>query len=252
MKLFVSDFDRTFYVNHEISHENIEAVKMWQQRGNLFLIATGRELTSLDSELNKYSVSPDFYICNNGAAIYDKNQTLLYHKSIVREVGREVVEYIHSHYENSIGISSLDTKYKINECCGVNTQNGFSMALEIEEITKIAEFVQIHKKFSNKELVQKLAYDLEEKYSESVSIFLNVMNVDIVALNVSKATAIDFIATVVDVRREEIYVMGDSYNDIDMIRAYDGFAMLSAEDVIKSSAKGVYESVAACMKDVCK
>lgn len=252
MKLFVSDFDRTFYVNHEISRENIEAVKMWQQRGNLFLIATGRELTSLDSELKKYSVSPDFYICNNGGAIYDKNQNLLYHKSIASEVGREVVEFIHSRYENSIGISSLDTKYKINERCGVNTQNGFSMTLEIEEITEIDEFVQIHKKFSDKELVEKLAYDLEEKFSESVSVFPNVMNVDIVALNVSKAMAIDFIATVVDVRREGIYVMGDSYNDIAMIRAYDGFAMLSAEDVIKSSAKDVYESVAACMKDVCE
>lgn len=39
MKCAVSDFDRTLYVNGAVSERNIEAVKQWQRKGNLFFIA---------------------------------------------------------------------------------------------------------------------------------------------------------------------------------------------------------------------
>ena len=44
MKCAVSDFDRTLYVERMIGEEDKNAVLNWQKSGNLFVIATGRNL----------------------------------------------------------------------------------------------------------------------------------------------------------------------------------------------------------------
>ena len=69
MKCAVSDFDRTLYVNGAVSERNIEAVKQWQRKGNLFFIATGRNLASIKEQLGFFDLEPDGLILNNGAAI---------------------------------------------------------------------------------------------------------------------------------------------------------------------------------------
>ena len=52
-KMLASDFDRTFYVNCEITEANIRAVENWRQQGNLFVIATGREESILREKLEE-------------------------------------------------------------------------------------------------------------------------------------------------------------------------------------------------------
>ena len=52
--MLASDFDRTFYVNCEITEANIRAVENWRQQGNLFVIATGREESILREKLEEW------------------------------------------------------------------------------------------------------------------------------------------------------------------------------------------------------
>lgn len=47
MKCAVSDFDRTLYVEQMIGEEDKNAVLNWQKSGNLFVIATGRNLGTI-------------------------------------------------------------------------------------------------------------------------------------------------------------------------------------------------------------
>ena len=47
MKCAVSDFDRTLYVERMIGEEDKNAVLNWQKSGNLFVIATGRNLGTI-------------------------------------------------------------------------------------------------------------------------------------------------------------------------------------------------------------
>ena len=68
-KMLASDFDRTFYVNCEITEANIRAVENWRQQGNLFVIATGREESILREKLEEWEAEADYLICNNGARI---------------------------------------------------------------------------------------------------------------------------------------------------------------------------------------
>ena len=61
-KMLASDFDRTFYVNCEITEANIRAVENWRQQGNLFVIATGREESILREKLEEWEAEADYLI----------------------------------------------------------------------------------------------------------------------------------------------------------------------------------------------
>ena len=49
MKILVSDFDNTFYTQK--IEENVKLVNQFREKGNVFIIATGRPLYLLKSDL---------------------------------------------------------------------------------------------------------------------------------------------------------------------------------------------------------
>ena len=90
MKCAVSDFDRTLYVERMIGEEDKNAVLNWQKSGNLFVIATGRNLGTIKPIFESYGFSPDFWILNNGAMIADRDGKTLFTKLIPRETALAV------------------------------------------------------------------------------------------------------------------------------------------------------------------
>ena len=72
--------DRTLYVERMIGEEDKNAVLNWQKSGNLFVIATGRNLGTIKPIFESYGFSPDFWILNNGAMIADRDGKTLFTK----------------------------------------------------------------------------------------------------------------------------------------------------------------------------
>lgn len=61
----------------KVMAEDSEAIRKWQQAGNLFVIVTGRAKESLDKYLDKDGIKPDYYVTNNGSVIYDAQGNVL-------------------------------------------------------------------------------------------------------------------------------------------------------------------------------
>jgi len=75
MDLLVTDFDGTFYDNN---YEN--NIKFIESLSNInFVIATGRNFPSLKKDLK---IKCDYYICNDGGYILDKDYNLIYRNHI--------------------------------------------------------------------------------------------------------------------------------------------------------------------------
>ncbi len=91
MKCAVSDFDRTLYVDGSVSAENLKAVSEWQAAGNRFILATGRNESSLRGLLETYSLKPDALILNNGTLILDGTGKELFCRTIDDQTAREVL-----------------------------------------------------------------------------------------------------------------------------------------------------------------
>ncbi len=75
--LLCSDFDGTLALDGKVSKENIEAIKMFQEKGGLFTLATGRTPLYIADTVSELAVNAPM-ICVNGASLFDctKNKEL--------------------------------------------------------------------------------------------------------------------------------------------------------------------------------
>ena len=95
--------------------------------------------------------------------------------------------------------------------------------------------------YDNKEEELKDYSDFIKKYNYNVFTLENHFHIEIISSKVNKASAIKNIAQKEDVG--EIYVIGDSENDIPMIKEYSGFAVENAKEEVKAIATKTYKYV---------
>ena len=81
-KMIVSDYDQTFYINDEDIEKNKIAVNEFRNKGNIFVIATGRSYDDFMKKKNEYNIEYDYLIINHGATILDKDDNIIFNKKI--------------------------------------------------------------------------------------------------------------------------------------------------------------------------
>lgn len=243
MKCAVSDFDRTLYVNETVSEENIRAVRAWQQAGHWFVIATGRNETSVREKLERYGICPDALILNNGAVIRDAEGKELFCRLLKDEAARRVLRYLHGLNDDGSGVSTREKKWNVLSASHTTTQKAGDGTITIDEIEGLSEIVQIHRRRpGDEEGILQLCEEVNRRFPE-VSAYANVWNADIVAHGVNKAAAIGWLERYMG-GFEEIRVIGDSRNDVEMIRRYRGAAPRHAGAAAREAAAVIVEDVA--------
>ena len=247
MKLFVTDFDKTLYVDRKISHECLKFIDLWKSEGNLFCIATGRDIDSVKTRAEEWKCYPDYWICNNGAVIFNDNMEILHSKIIDPNVMEKVSKYIYENYKDSFCISERGNKTEIQCRVGENNQRDVLRRITIDELHKVEEPFQIHKRFDDIRASKEFSDDLNHKFGEYIVAHCNIFNVDIVAKGISKAEGIKYLQHKIE-EIKCVITIGDSYNDLDMIKAYDGYTLFGAEEDIKKEVRNICESVEHCIK----
>ena len=82
MKILFSDYDGTLYIDGKVSAENVETIREWRAKGNLFAMASGRQHDNLHEVLTNAGVEYDYLLCFNGSEIFDREGRCLYRSSI--------------------------------------------------------------------------------------------------------------------------------------------------------------------------
>ena len=241
MKCAVSDFDRTLYVNGEISVRNREAVKKWQQAGNWFVIATGRNLSSLEEKLREPEaggIRPDALILNNGAVILDGAGREMYKKTLDLQTALEVLRYFDCQDEAGSGISLKDRKLNVVREKGMKTtQKTGDGEITLSEAEELEEILQIHhRRPDSPEEIDRMCAEINGRFPLAAA-YSNVWNADVVAEGVGKAEAVRLLEKMTG-PFEEVLVIGDSANDLAMIREYSGASVPgSVPEVAEASAQ---------------
>lgn len=248
MKCAVSDFDRTLYVDSTISQRNLEAVKAWQEAGNWFVIATGRNGVSLRELLEEYRVKPDALILNNGALILDRDWRELFCRFIGKDEAVKVLMYLYEQNDDGCGISLRHRKVNVLSGAGTTTQKPCGGNLTMEEIDSLEEILQIHHRRLDEAYTANLCRDLNMRFP-AISAYANICNTDIVARGVDKSAAIAWLEKYQG-GFDEILVIGDSANDVGMIREYGGATLKSAAASVQAVAGRVVEDVAEYLSGV--
>lgn len=249
-KMIVLDMDDTLLRDdHTISPRTKKALLDAQQAGVKVVLASGRPTYAMvdvakELELDKYG---SFILSFNGGRITDyRTNEEVYAKALSKETMHEMIDiskredvYIHTYIGNDI-VTEKNNPYTLIE--------KEITAMEIVEVSSLKDAVtEPVVKALMLEEPEKLAL-VEKKLQQEFAGKLSIMRskpffLEVTENGVDKGQSLDYLIQQLGIKQEEVIAMGDSYNDVSMIKfAGLGVAMGNAPQDIKDLANHVTET----------
>lgn len=254
MIIFASDYDETLYQNGVVNERDIEAIARFRGEGHLFMIATGRHLNSIGREIERFNLAVDYTIGNNGSAILDGHKNEFYMADMDRALVREVFDYVVSELSDSFYFFAVNNGYTYGQRVFLRNEHmfdpldtiGLDEAFESEKICAL--FGQV---LPSADSVA-IADLINARFAGRVSAYSNNEFVDVTLPGDNKASAILRVIDSLEMDLRKVYTIGDSHNDIDMIRAYHGFVIRNGQPILLDYGMQVVDNVAQALELVRK
>lgn len=222
IKLLVTDYDNTlelhydFTDNKSILKRNIIALNKFMQN-NIVCIATGRHFNAIYETLLENNIKFNYLCANNGAELYNKNYKLLF----CMPIEKHDLQVLKKLGEKVIFRNAYNSKLIPSANLYIN---------DLNEYNEIREYLKSNLKHSF----------VEYKYPK-----IKVINKKCNKLNV-----IDIIRTLEEIKKENIYTIGDDINDIEMILKYNGYSLMNAKEEVKKISSKNYDELNQLISDI--
>lgn len=227
-KIIISDYDNTLYTDETNLLKNIEKIKEFRQKGNLFVIATGRSYQSLKVKIDEYSIPFDYIILSHGTVILNKDKKLILSYEIKKEIIENILQEI-TRFKNVIKSTKLFDVFKD----------------DVKEITKSITKLRILTKTYEDAL--EISKYVNLNFSKDIKSYAikttKYIFVEIISINTDKSKAIEELLKIENIGNDEIYTIGDGSNDIEMIEKYNGYGMTNSENCVLERARKLYDNV---------
>ncbi|MGL4450831.1 MAG: Cof-type HAD-IIB family hydrolase [Sarcina sp.] len=257
-KLIAIDMDGTLLSNkHEVPEFNKEMIKKATEAGVKIAITTGRLFASARKYSDLIGVETPI-ISSNGAYIREKDRDeVIYESNFSRKQFEEVNEVIKKYkfqtYMNTSDTvisedklpddhaykmvdDELDDKYKIKFIEDVSFEEAYK-----DFSNDILKFICIDESTDKEELKKAKEELLKFDDLEIVSSWKN--NFEVMPAGTSKGSAVQKLAEILGIKQEEVICIGDSENDLSMIKyAGLGVAMGNASEIIKENANYITDT----------
>jgi HAD superfamily hydrolase (TIGR01484 family) len=211
MKILACDFDGTLYQEQTIDLIDQQAIQHWQQKGNLFIFATGRDVPAIQAKLKNYSLQPDHIIGNNGATIDRQILSKLepvFIRQLLKKITRVPVPF------RELKISAVDS------ITGKPLSQVLSPTFCPQELLFDQTIItQIAIQMFNRKNAECFATTYGKIFPK-LTFFQNNQTVDIVAATTDKAWALNQLAQQLQIAPRNIFTIGDGLNDIQMLKKY--------------------------------
>lgn len=223
-KLIASDFDGTFYRNGQISTNDRKLIKKWQESGRYFGIVTGRGLNFFQTVKEK-KFKPDFLILYNGALVADGDGNTIHEDFIPRDVFEEIKEIFKQNPDGCLHYDKTGDEDFYHQYYA--TYENYEQALAVADI-------------------------INNQLGDKVNAVVNGVHVNIGKKGATKANGVRHILAHYGLSEDEGAVVGDDYNDLDMLKQLDGWAMATGRSEVKAQANHICFSVGSLAKKLMK
>lgn len=255
MKVVASDYDGTLRTQEQVEKKDIDMIRAFRKAGNMFGLVSGRSMESMISEIKSNQIPFDFIVVNNGGVVYDADLHKLQCVYFDFDQALDIISYIKTLHCASYIINDGYHRYKFSVD---PTQEDFkyghvpqSIRRE-EQVLDDAKIAQLVISIHDSMRADEIAAYINMNFRGYAVAYVNVNCVDIVPFGISKAQGLYVIESEYNLCHDDIYVIGDSFNDLPMLEEFQGYAVAHAQSVIKDQAQGVYVSVGALMEDLMK
>lgn len=246
-KLLGIDLDGTLLNSeHKISEGNKKNIRLLYKKGVKIVLLSGREPNSLTAFAKELEIREPLAGLNGGIIVDHTGEKILYEKCLSEESAKKTISYVYNEnihtliFIRNIVLSSniefedleIVRKYISTDIKAIdniiryiednNLWSKISKILLMEENQNLLKHRTILNKLTNENL--SLEFSLPN--------FLELFNRD-----VSKGNALTIIGQILNIKSEEMVVIGDGENDISMFEyAGIGVAMENALDIVKNKA----------------
>ena len=236
MKLFITDYDDTLYTSDKSIKENIKYLRKLQENDFKIIISTGRSFPSIKKQTKEYGIPYDYLSCADGSVIYDKDNNIIKSFTMDEKIVKPLENFYHNLNFEEIQFSYPE--YYSNQYLGKDKLLGINICFANQNYHKkiIKDFFKLKNDFPNYNYLN---------YAHSNYSYLCVK-----PINVSKSFSIKYLQELLNVDTNDIYVIGDSSNDFEMIRDYHGVGMKNSCPDILNIARKRYDEVSDYINEI--
>lgn len=243
IKLVALDLDDTLLDNkRRISPRTAELIKKVRKKGILVTLATGRMYSSALFYAQKLNMNLPLITYQGALVKNSESGEVLYYKPLDPESAGWIVDFFKQkgvHYnaylDDNLYMEKITPEGRdYIDLTGIEARVMENLA---EEVKRLGSIKLMAISYDEKEILG-LEKELRENYGEKLNItrskpyFLEVMH-----NKANKAEALKVVAGHYGIYKEEVLAVGDSYNDIEMIKwAGVGVAVGNAPGVVKEAA----------------
>lgn len=246
--LVVSDMDGTLLTAKEgIPNCNIETINLFCKLGGRFTVATGRTTESAGRYFDKLHINAPA-ILYGGGVIYDYNEKKrLKNETLPKDVALRAILVVMEKFP-SIGVEIMGDNGRIYV---VRSSHYTHYHTYYEKLTYTLSSVddiqagwnKVLFACSNETLLQVEEFLSHGDYLGVYFIATNTVYYEIMPSGVSKGNALNELAEYLDIPRENVYAIGDYYNDVELLNAAGhAVAMGNAPDDVKAIADEVTDT----------
>ncbi|WP_317316713.1 HAD family hydrolase [Peptostreptococcus russellii] len=255
IKHIFCDLDGTLY-RDGITEKDKESIRLAQENGIMFHIATGRVYSHTVSIIEEADVK-GYSICENGSFIYNNDGECIYRGTLDDMQINKIINLYNSldYIEKNDDIIYFKYDGKIIVAVDGSAVEYFSRGYTVESDilerdTYNSAVGNIGILSNNHEKLEKLVEDFKAHFGSDFDIYISgPTTMNIVPRGVSKLEAIRIVCKRLGASLDEIMTIGDSPNDICMLRNIKmSFAMSDSKDSVKSEAGFETPSVADAVK----
>lgn len=243
-----SDYDGTFKQG-TIRSEDKEAIERFRSRGCRFGLVTGRSLSMLEQEFARYDMKMDFIIASTGAAIFDHDLNVVYQKPIEPALAWELVADMERRTTALYGIASLHKHSRLflhPDLAGSLAHNTEGLPqFTREAVEQDGDIISMFLRGYDPEDSEALYRYLTETYGGRLAFHYNGGAIDVTAPGISKTEGVRTLGRLHPDSR--VCVIGDEMNDLDMIRAFNGFSVTTGNEVVKQAASRIFDHISDCI-----
>ncbi len=251
IKLIALDVDGTLvHSDGTLSENNLFAVEEAAAEGVNVVINSGRTFYELPEESIK-SDAFSYYIYSNGAAIADEDGKLIYSAFIDEGIAKGVLDTLqkcntmieiyshgHPHTESKYLCNEAYDYFDIEDCYrGVVETTRVGIQNTSEFFYKNANSVEMFNVFFKNQDERNKCFEIFSRIPGLKVTTSMPTNMEIFSDKADKGTALKYLAEYFNIDREDVMAMGDSRNDLPMVKyAGVGVALDNACDDLKKVA----------------
>ena len=249
----VLDVDGTLVgTDKQVSEATREAIIEAQQRGKTVAIASGRSISGIRRTAAKIRLEQfgGYVIAYNGTTVINcKTGECIYNQTLdhdmikpvyeaAKELGLGITVY-HDEEKELLAGNGVDAYIEADaKACDITIR-------EVNDLVRAIDFPVNKLLLSGEpEKMKQVEKHLCEKFGDRLNVFRSdPYYVEILPKFVDKAVAVDKLMKFLDISKDKVICVGDSFNDLPMLRyAGKGVAMGNAQEEVKEAADYVTAS----------